>query len=133
MKIKNLDINWKNVKKTIAAGAALIIVTGGVLLGSKLVNDAKTNNNGQQNYAIINDEIEDYSYSAPDGYTLEVINGKVFDVKRDKETKDLIKVMTSDGKITYRAPNGFYIEGDKAVRIIKTIMEPDIVYNTHSK
>ena len=63
-----------------------------------------------------------YTYIAPIGYYLDVIDGKVCAVRN---VENVIDATIANG--SYTTPMGYHLEDDKAVRVYKKIIDPIII------
>ena len=123
MKIKNLNINWDKVKKYVGVGIALVIIGEGSLL---LLNK-QTNIEKENEYSTYT--IDNITYCAPVGYTLETIDGKVYAVCEKTYVIDALKGVNPDGTEYYYLPEGYLFDGSKGYKTVKIVEEPIIVEN----
>ena len=128
MKFKNLEINWKAIKRGIAIGFSLAVIFEGI---GSLIRKSNVNNNEAQDLALLDDEI---TYNAPEGYTLETINGKVQAVREIMYVIDATEVMDSNGNVvSYTLPEGYTLNGTVGYKIVTDVKDPIIVKNHNSK
>ena len=130
---ENLNLSNKNLKKyTLVALGALVL--GLNIYGvSKYVNKP-TEPSFESDYAYsfdINETdwcepIENVRYLAPNGYTLEYIDGVPKAVKTTISYANVTTITNSEGVITYSAPTGYSIE-NRDGQLVAVKQEKEIV------
>ena len=127
MKIKNLNINWDKVRNYVGVGIVLVYMGTGTLL----FLDKYTNIDKESKYSTY--ASDDIVYCAPEGYTLETIDGKIYAVCEKNYVIDALKGVNPDGIEYYYLPEGYMLDGLKGYKTVRIIKEPIIVGNYQKK